>query len=77
MSFITRRAPASTAMARARAADPPPLVLADMRAHMGFRPDVSLRAAMAQGGRGVVADKITPERALLQRVLRQATAVQA
>lgn len=50
----------------ARSAQAVPRRYADMHAHLGFRPELNVRAAMARGGMLIVADQITPDAPLLR-----------
>jgi membrane dipeptidase len=51
--------------------------LADMHTHLGFRQELSPRAAMARGGMLLVAEHITPDGPLLQRVRGRLSASRA
>jgi membrane dipeptidase len=51
--------------------------LADMHTHLGFRSEVSPREAMARGGMFLIAEKITPDGPLLQRIAGRLTASRA
>jgi len=50
---------------------------ADMHTHLGFRNESSLREAMGRGGMLLVAEKITPDGPLLQRVRGRLSASRA
>jgi len=47
---------------------------ADMHTHLGFRRELSVREAMARGAMLIVAEKITPDGPLLQRIRGRLTA---